>query len=49
MRCRLNEMEEEAATLRDTQANVTTEMQGSLPMCLPIFSFLHVLNLVVLL
>jgi hypothetical protein len=29
-----------AAAFRDTQANVTKEMQGSLPMCLPIFSFL---------
>ena len=40
MKCRLKEMEEEAAALRDTQDNVTAEMQGSLPMCLPIFSFL---------
>ena len=41
MKCRLKEMEEEAAAFHDTQANVTKEMQGSLPMCLPIFSFLH--------
>jgi hypothetical protein len=41
VKCRLKEMQEEAAALRDTQANVTTEMQGSLPMCLPIFSFFH--------
>jgi len=39
MKCRLKEMEE-ATTIRDTQSNVTKEMQGSLPMCLPIFSFL---------
>ncbi|CAD6231319.1 unnamed protein product [Miscanthus lutarioriparius] len=29
MKCRLEEMEEEAAAFRDTQANVTKEMQGS--------------------